>query len=92
MLDRAQRIRKRDIAKTEPAGPLYVAMDDFDLSFSVFEVNMATNAWDSGVPLPEIADQLCREKEEVFVLLLDLALKNKIYHRAGGLFGEVRAT
>ena len=89
-MQRWERQQARDKAKTTPAEPLYIALEDFDLSFFPGEVKEAKELWKQGLSIPAMAEQMEREVEEVFILLYDLATKGKIKNRPNGLFGAVK--
>ncbi len=81
----------RDKEKVVPTGPLYIALEDFDLSFYQTEVDAVVAGWKDGLPVTVIAENVAREVEEVFVLLFDMANRGKIKNRPNGLFGAVKS-
>lgn len=86
MNDLTHRQYARSIQKTEPTERLYIALDNYDLSFYPAEVDKIKKMWVVGEPVPNIAQIAGREIEEVFVLLLDLVLQHKIKARPGGIY------
>ena len=77
----------RDKAKVELTGPVYIALDSFDLSFYQDEKAEIKKLWKQNLSLQDIAEKVDREVEEVFCLLLDLAYKGMVCGRKVGLGG-----
>lgn len=81
------RQQARDKAKVELTEPVYIALDSFDLSFYESEKETIKKLWKKNMSLEDIAEQVSREVEEVFCLLLDLANKGMVCGRKVGLGG-----
>src|SRR5690625_1611106 len=66
-------------------GTTYIANDDLDHSFSQSEVDYFKQEWQVGRPLVDIAQDMKRDPDEVFLLLVDWARKTrkkfKVDHR-----------
>ncbi|NLS45836.1 MAG: hypothetical protein GX969_08900 [Firmicutes bacterium] len=79
---------------------LYIAMDGYDLAFTKRELSTVVSLWNTGESITNIAKKLGRGKRdgiyspkgqvecEVTVLIMDLAMKEKIKPRPGGVFGD----
>ena len=80
--------RVKDGKKLRPEKELYFALDTLDLSFFQCEIEEISQLWDEGYHIADIADCTDREVEEVAVLIMDLARKNKVEKREGGVFGN----
>jgi hypothetical protein len=74
----------RDNKKAVLKEPLYIVLDDFDLSFYPDEIEHAKSLWVNGTHIKDMSVAMHREVEEVFALLLDLAKHDKIPARKGG--------
>jgi hypothetical protein len=70
--------RRTDLLKLRPQSPLYIALEDMDLTWYKDEVPAVIAAYNSGMGIVEMADKFKREQEEVAVLLMDLAMKGKL--------------
>jgi len=68
--------------------PKYIALEDLNFAWLEEEIALVKRMWRAGKPIWDIADALGRPQEEVMVLLIDLAMKNHIKKRAGGIFGS----
>lgn len=80
-------MRRSDKYKLRPKEELYFPLQDLDLTFTEKEVEDTLELWEAGIHIADMARQLKRETEEVFILLLDLAMKRKIRERENGIFG-----
>jgi len=69
----------------------YIALlDDVELDFSwrQEQIPRVIKMWEEGYSLEKISIEMKRRIEDVFILLYDLSLKEKIKARKGGLFGS----
>ena len=66
----------------------YIALGNLDFSWDKTEIPKVIRYWDSGYSLDKISVKINRRIEDVFLLLYDLSLKEKIKERKGGLFGS----
>lgn len=66
----------------------YIALLELNFTWLEEEIALVKRMWRAGKPIWDIADALGRPQEEVMVLLIDLAMKNHIKKRAGGIFGS----
>ena len=68
----------------------YIALLDTDIDFSwdKEQIPQVIRLWRLGYSLEEISIEMERRIEDVFILLYDLSLKEKIKARKGGLFGS----
>lgn len=66
---------------------IYIALEEIDFNFDTFEVKKVINEWRSGLSIHEIAESIDRDIDETFLLLFDLAKKEKIEKRKGGIWG-----
>ncbi len=66
----------------------YIALLELNFAWLEEEILLVMRMWNEGRPIWDIADALKRPQEEVMVLLIDLAMKNHIKKRAGGIFGS----
>ena len=78
-----------DIKKWRPQEELYIALSELDFSWYHAEVERVRKLWAYGLHIAEIAERLGRDVDEVAVLIMDLARKNKIRRRKNGVLGEV---
>lgn len=81
------RRRKIDGKKVRPHTELYIALLGLDFSWFPEEVKKVAEMWREGYGIREIAEEVGREGDEVFLLLLDLARKKEIESREGDLYG-----
>lgn len=65
----------------------YIACFDLDFSWSEKQVKRVIAYWNSGYHIAEIAKKVDRIIDEVALLIIDLARKEKIDEREGGVFG-----
>lgn len=77
---------RMDTRKITPKEKLYIAADEFDLSFYESELQVVEEMWNKGKTLIEIANKLEREDEEIVILLIDMCSKGFLNQREGGLF------
>lgn len=80
---------KGDIFKIRPQEQLYIALEDLDFSWTLEEIEQALQKWNEGLHIGDIAEEMQREEDEVFLLLLDQARKGVIQYRENGIFGSV---
>ena len=78
-----------DIKKWRPQEQLYIALSELDFSWYPGEVERVKKLWAYGLHIADIAERLERDIDEVAVLIMDLARKNKIRRRKNGILGEV---
>jgi len=78
-----------DIKKWRPQEELYIALSELDFSWFPGEVEKIKKLWAYGLHIAKIAEMLERDVDEVAVLIMDLARKNKIRRRKNGALGEV---
>lgn len=78
-----------DIKKWRPQEELYIALSELDFSWFPGEVEKIKKLWAYGLHIAKIAEMLERDIDEVAVLIMDLARKNKIRRRKNGVLGEV---
>ena len=78
-----------DIKKWRPQEELYIALSELDFSWFPGEVEKIKKLWAYGLHIAKIAEMLERDVDEVAVLIMDLARKNKIRRRKNGILGEV---
>ena len=77
---------KRDVLKLRPK-ELYIACEDMDFSWYTEEIKYVIGGWEEGLNIYEIAEELKRDPDEVLLLLIDLAKKEKILPRKDGIYG-----
>ena len=78
--------RKADIAKLRPVD-VYIALDDLDFAWLPEEVETVINCWDKGYDIRVMSEELEREEDEIALLIMDLARKEKIKYRSNGVYG-----
>ncbi len=78
-----------DSRKRRPREELYIALSELDFSWYPGEVEQVAQLWRKGLHIAKIAEMLERDIDEVAVLIMDLARKNKIRRRKNGVLGEV---
>ena len=66
---------------TENRKPLYIALEEMDFTWSTKDVKEFDKLWKKGKSLVELAKHFNRTTEEVAVLVMDRALKDKIKPR-----------
>jgi hypothetical protein len=76
-----------DCLKTRPQAELYIALEDLDFSWYESEIDRVIEMWQRGAHIEIIANTLKRTQEEVLILLLDLAMRDKIKLRYGSVWG-----
>ena len=65
----------------------YIACFDLDFSWNEKQVKRVIAYWKSGYHIAEIAKKVDRIIDEVAILIIDLARKEEIEKREGGVFG-----
>ena len=78
-----------DTRKGRPQEKLYIALSELDFSWYPGELEQVAQFWRDGLPVADIAEKMERDIDEVAVLIMDLARKNKIRRRKNGVLGEV---
>lgn len=66
----------------------YIALIDLDFTWTKKQVKRVIAYWKSGYHIAEIARKVDRIIDEVAILIIDLARKEKIELRKGGVFGD----
>lgn len=66
----------------------YIALEELNHNWDLKDVHEFQRLWDSGISIIELSAHFGRSQEELGVLILDRALKDKIKPRKGGLFGN----
>jgi len=66
----------------------YIALMDLDFSWKEEQVKRVIAYWNTGYHIAEIAKKVDRIIDEVAILLIDLARKEKIEPRRGAVFGN----
>lgn len=69
-------------------GKLYIAMEWLDFGWHQDEIARVIELWAEGEPLDQIAAKLDRDGDEVAILLMDLARRQRIRPRHNGVFGD----
>ena len=82
--------RKNDSRKMRPREELYIALSELDFSWYPGEVEQVAQLWREGLHIADIAEKMKRDIDEVAILIMDLARKNKVRRRKNGVFGEVQ--
>jgi hypothetical protein len=67
---------------------IYTALEDLDFLLDLKEVEEIDFLWSEGRSIVDISKYYKRNQNEVFVLLLDRAIKGRIDGRSGGIFGH----
>jgi hypothetical protein len=70
---------------TQKRRNIYIALEELDFTWGEDQVLEVIEMWNDDVPLIYIADHFDRKDEEVGVLIMDLALKDKIKARERGI-------
>lgn len=60
---------------------IYLALEELDFVWCIEEVEKVVHLWADGMNLWEIANEMKRDPDEVAVLIMDLARKNRIVSR-----------
>ena len=76
-----------DRYKIRPTEHLYIALEELDFSWRESEIADVVTMWTEGYHIADIAKKLSRKSEEVFVMLMDLAMRDKIEYRIGSVRG-----
>jgi len=77
-----------DRTKLRPRAELIIALETLDFSWFKWEVKEVAKLWTDGHHIADIAKQMQRHKDEVAVLIMDLARKQKIRNRGRGVYGH----
>lgn len=71
---------------------IYIPLEDLDFGWNEADLPKVRHMWEIGMDIWDIAKEVGREGEkgiyEVFLLLMDQAIKGKIKRRPGGIFGK----
>jgi len=88
---------KRNSYKLNPTEELYIALEDLDFTWYSDEIEKVIELWNQGANVVEIAEKVRKApwfmhskdhgQYEVVILLMDLARREKIEPRPGGLLG-----
>jgi len=81
---------RKDPLKLRPKAELYIACEEMDFSWNYKEIEKVIVWWGRGLSIEKMAQRLERDPDEVLILLVDLARKEKIGRRKNGIFGEER--
>lgn len=77
-------------AKTRPKQRLYIALEQLDFSWYQDQVELVIELWNKGVHIKQISEELGRDSDEVFLLLMDLIRRKRIKERKNGIYGQGR--
>lgn len=80
-------VKASDLAKIRPHEELYIALQELDFSWYPHEVERVIEMWERGTPIWDMSVEFGRCQEEVFLLLLDLAMNGRVKRRPGGICG-----
>jgi hypothetical protein len=64
-----------------------IVLEDLNFQWNETDVKRVINMWKQGTSLADICEKVKRPGEEVFLLLLDLSINNKIKKRDGFIWG-----
>lgn len=81
-----ERIAQETKTKLRPQQRLYFACENFDLTFTMEEVDYVLKSYQEGVSMLEVTEKLQRNQVEIAILLMDLAERGKIEPRPSGIF------
>ena len=70
----------------------YIALEDLDFMWDHADVETVKRMWNKGISLDSIAETTKRERDEVAVLIMDLARKEEIVLRTSGFKGTHTVT
>lgn len=72
-------------------GRFFVACQDWNFCWIPEELQTFLRLWKEGKPIWEIAEQIGRPIKELAILIIDLAEREEIRPRPGGVFGGWKA-
>ena len=72
----------------QPTEPLHIVGHNWQLQWYQSEIERVIKLWNAGYSLPVIARRLESEPLFIFLLLVDLAERNKIKRRPGFIWGD----
>ncbi len=67
-----------------------ICLEDLDFFFWESEIELFIRLWKENIPGFEIARRLERDQDEIALLIMHLARKNRIKNRPGGYEGAAR--
>lgn len=71
---------------------IYIPLEDLDIGWDEADLPKVRLMWEKGMDIWDIAKEVGRKGEkgvyEVFLLLMDQAMRGKIKRRPGGIFGK----
>lgn len=85
------RARKKRIGALFTNNCSYIALEagpDFSFQWPPAQVRKVIQMWEAGIPIDTMAKRLSRDPDEVAVLIIDLARREIIGNRIGGVWGE----
>lgn len=62
---------------------IYIALEDMDMDWSSEDVEQFISLWDKGISISSIAEHFNRDSDEVAILVIDQARKERIAPREG---------
>ena len=77
----------RRYRKAIPKDKIHIPLIDLDFRFQPEEVERVEEMWKEGYDIRVISKELNREGDEIMVLLLDLARKDRIVKRENSVWG-----
>jgi len=80
-------VARPDRLKLRPKNELVIVLEDLDFSWFPHEIEKVKRFWAFGWHIADIAKQVKRDQDEVAILIIHLARRNKIGRRRGGVFG-----
>ncbi len=83
--------RKQQVDELFTNGHPYTALEagpDFSFQWPPAQVRKVIQMWEAGIPIDTMAKRLSRDPDEVAVLIIDLARREIIGNRIGGVWGE----
>jgi hypothetical protein len=78
----------KDKFKLRPKQKLVIALDDLDFTWLPSEIALVKTMWDFDYHIADIAAKVKRDQDEVAVLIMHLARKEKIAKRKTGVLGH----
>lgn len=65
-----------------------IILEDVDFAWEREDINKVTKMWNGGIYVPDIAKNINRPTEEVFLLLMHLGRQGRIKQRKGYFWGS----
>ena len=65
-----------------------IILEDLDFTWEREDINKVTKMWNEGIYVPDIAKNINRPTEEVFLLLMHLGRQGRIKQRKGYFWGS----